>query len=193
MTVKYLIFFIFILLIASIHVNAQELEDNVPVKIKDTTVFTDTLLLHGTSPVTSSIDHEKYLLQNPTGALFKSMVIPGWGQLGNRKYVKAAFFASFDVWMILKALDHKKKAADLRSQFESAIDVDIRNEYYNLYQQERTRRNKYTWYAVIISFFSMFDAYVDAHMSGHPREKALTFDIIPIEQSGGQLTISYSF
>ena len=34
-------------------------------------------------------------------------------------------------------------------------------------------RNKYTWFVFIVSFLSMFDAYVDAHLSGFPDNQRL--------------------
>ncbi|MCH9030779.1 MAG: hypothetical protein IIB00_00765, partial [candidate division Zixibacteria bacterium] len=30
-------------------------------------------------------------IQNPTAALFKSMAVPGWGQVGNKQFIKAGF------------------------------------------------------------------------------------------------------
>ncbi len=164
-------------------------------KSPDTTIFQETSLLAGSSLVTDSTNFEKHLIQNPTKALFKSMLVPGWGQYGNKKKIKALLFASFDIWMISKALNHKKKANDLWNLYESSDDIDTRNYYHSLYDSERNRRNKYTWYAVITSFFAMFDAYVDAHLSGFPKEKdkKLSIDIVPSESSGAVVSLSFHF
>ena len=43
------------------------------------------------------------------------------------------------------------------------MSISDRNEYYDLYQDRKDERNKFTWFAVITAFVSMFDAYVDAH------------------------------
>lgn len=170
-------------------------QDTLETKTRDTTLFQDTLLLTGTSPITDSTNFEKRLLQNPTKALFKSMVVPGWGQFGNKRKFKALLFFSFDVWMISKALDHKKKAQDLWDIYDSFDDVATRNKYYDLYTIERNNRNKFTWYAVITSFFAMFDAYVDAHLSGFPKEKEQKFslDFTPSESSGAFVSLSIRF
>ncbi len=160
----------------------------------DTVLFHEKFILEDATPVTDSTDYEQQKYQNPTTALFKSMVMPGWGQYRNKKKLKAFLFASFDIWMIVKALDHKKKANDLWDKFDSYDDVTTRNFYHDLYDDERTLRNKYTWYAVITSFFAMFDAYVDAHLSGFPREKdKLSFDIVPSESNGAIVSLSLRF
>lgn len=164
-------------------------------KKKDTLLFEPTNLLDQATPVTDSTDYEKHLLQTPTVALFKSMVVPGWGQYGNNKKFKALVYFSIDVFMISKAIHYKKKASDLWDQYQGSTELAIRNSYYELYTQEKNRRNKFTWYAVITSFFSMFDAYVDAHLSGFPKEKEnkLSFDIKPLETSGAIVSLSVSF
>ena len=187
---KSLLYIVIIIYIFSSHKSYAE-----ETATQDTTLFHETSLLIGSSPVTDSTNFEKHLTQNPTKGLFKSMLLPGWGQYGNKRKVKALIFASFDIWMISKALDHKKKANDLWDQYESFDDIAIRNNYYELYTQERNRRNKYTWYAVITSFIAMFDAYVDAHLSGFPKEKEqkLSIDIVPTESSGAIVSLSLRF
>ncbi len=164
-------------------------------KAVDTALFQIGTQLYGTSPVTDSTNYERHLYQNPTKALFKSMVLPGWGQYGNKKKWKALFYVSFDIWMISKALDHKKKANDLWNTYQSFDDVPTRNYYHELYDAERDRRNKYTWYAVITSFFSMFDAYVDAHLSGFPKEKEskISIDFKPTEENLASVSLSIKF
>ena len=164
-------------------------------KKEDTLLFEPSTLLDKAAPVTDSTDYEKHLLQTPTVALFKSMVVPGWGQYGNNRKFKALIYFSIDVYMISKAIHYKKKASDLWDKYDASSDVPTRNSYYELYTQEKKRRNKFTWYAVITSFFSMFDAYVDAHLSGFPqeKEKKLSFDIQPMETSGALVSLSLHF
>ena len=38
----------------------------------------------------ASADSSRTTLRSPTGALFRSVAIPGWGQFYNKKYLKAA-------------------------------------------------------------------------------------------------------
>ena len=146
--------------------------------------------------VTNPVDLEQYLCQPPTVALFKSMFVPGLGQLGNHRYVKALVIAGLEGWFIGKAVYWGQKAADARDDFDNAIEVTDRNRLYNVYDWTRKKRNKFSWFAGITIFVSMFDAYVDAHLSGSPADKRnerLSFDVVPNEYGGVSANLAYSF
>ena len=124
------------------------------------------------------------------------MFVPGWGQVGNKRYIKAAVFFGLDVWFVGSAIHYGSKASDYKDQYDIALDLTTRNYYYSLYSDEKDQRNKYTWFAVIVSFISMFDAYVDAHLSGYPdKDKAqeLNFDLRPHGRDGAMATVSFNF
>lgn len=161
----------------------------------DTLLFTGKGLLDHANPVSSDIDFEKRLTQNPTVGLFKSMVIPGWGQLGNRRYMKAVMFAGLDAWFIGAAMHFGKQASDYRDKYDNETDLVLRRDYYSLYLDRKDERNKYTWFAVIVTFISMFDAYVDAHLSGYPakpEQSDLSFEVRP-DEDGFVASISLDF
>jgi len=145
---------------------------------KDTILFIQSHTLDPYTLVNDTTNYENRLTQNPTKALFKSMLIPGWGQYGNKKYFKAALYAALDVWLISNAIKYGGEASDYFKQYENDTTIAGRNEFYGLYENKKDSRNKYTWFAVIVSFISMFDAYVDAHLSGFPeKSKISNFDI----------------
>jgi hypothetical protein len=124
------------------------------------------------------------------------MAIPGWGQVGNGDYVKAIIFFGLDAWMVGSAIHYGLQAADFKEKFEAAQTVEERNAWHSLYDDRRGERNKFTWFAVIISFISMFDAYVDAHFSGFPdadREQRIGFDIRPDEGGGVAASVTVPF
>ena len=166
------------------------------VHIADTLLFDGAGLFQHTNPITSDINFEKRLYQNPTVGLFKSMVVPGWGQLGNHRHTKAVIFAGLDAWFIGAAIHYGKQASDFRDRFEAAVDTTNRNELYGLYLDRKDERNKFTWFAVIITFISMFDAYVDAHLSGYPAkidDNDLKVDIRPMEGGGIAAAVTLDF
>ena len=162
----------------------------------------DTLLfqpLPDSSPaaqVTNPINFEKQLAQNPTVALFKSMFVPGLGQVGNRRYIKALVIAGLETWFIGSAIHYGRQASGFRDQWNEATDVTSRNVYYGLYEDRRDERNKFSWFAGITIFVSMFDAYVDAHLSGSPsreRNSRIDWEIIPQEDGGVRALLSCRF
>lgn len=147
-------------------------------------------------PPTDTVDLESHLSQNPTTALFKSALIPGWGQLGNGSYIKAILFFGLDAWMVASAVHYGLEAQDFRDKYEMALTVSERNEWYELYDDRRGQRNKFTWFAAIVSFVAMFDAYVDAHFSGFPdldRERDISFDVGPDTRGGVKALMTVPF
>ncbi len=166
------------------------------VKIKDTVLVTPVRDAGIRLWEQDSIDYEKHLSQNPTVALVRSMLVPGLGQVGNESYLKAGIVAVLETWLISKALDYRNQARDKWGQYSRSTDIDLRNDYYAEYQSARDQRNKYTWFVGITVFLSMFDAYVDAHMSGtpdDPYEDRLDIDIAPDGNGGANLSFSLSF
>jgi hypothetical protein len=160
----------------------------------DTVLYRPGELLSGYTAVTDQRNFETTLIQNPTLALFKSMVVPGWGQFGNRRYIKAVVYLGLDVWFIGAALHYREGATGYRDRYETAEDIALRNELYSLYLDRRDERNKFTWFAVIITFVSMFDAYADAHLSGFPsKEHSLGWQFDIDRKPDGKLSACLCF
>jgi hypothetical protein len=93
--------------------------------------------------------------KSSTGAVLRSMVIPGWGQLYNKSYVKALAFAGVEGTLIVSA-SHQ---SDQMKRFETA--GDFRSERFY-----RNSRNKLLWWLAGTVLLSMGDAYVDAQLYG---------------------------
>ncbi len=162
----------------SSHFVADSADTLIPTPPKDTIIFLQSNTMDLYTPVNDTTNYENKLYQNPTKALFKSMLIPGWGQYGNKKYYKAVMFVVLDIWLISNAVKYGGEANDYFKLYESETTTAGRNEYYRQYENKKDSRNKYTWFAVIVSFISMFDAYVDAHLSGFPDKNRFSdFDV----------------
>ncbi len=162
----------------------------------DTVLFAPPPDQSAAGEVTNPVDFEEHLYQNPTVALFKSMVLPGWGQFGNHSYIKAGVIVGLQAWLISSAVHYGRQASDARELYDNATTLGTRNVLYYDYDQKRKSRNKYIWYAGIVTFISMFDAYVDAHLSGSPvdeRNEKFSLDIGPDESGGINAAFTYRF
>ena len=173
-----------------------------PVSNNDSTASVDTIYyvpreaVSTAAVVSNPTDFEEHLSQGPTIALFKSMVVPGWGQLGNRKYLKAAVIIGLETWLISNAVKFGRLASEEYDRFEAEDNPVLADSFYDDYQEQRTQRNKYRWFAGLVIFASMFDAYVDAHLSGAPDQVEIPkvgFDIGPDLQGGFSASLSVSF
>lgn len=162
----------------------------------DTTYYIPTVASSDAAQVSNPINYEEHLSQRPTIALFKSMLVPGWGQVGNKKYIKAGAVIGLQAWLFSNALHFGRLAQDEWNRFEVEVDPLTRDMYYRQYQDQRSQRNKYRWFAGIVIFASMFDAYVDAHLSGAPdqvKAAQLGFDVGPDVKGGFSASFSVSF
>ncbi len=162
----------------------------------DTTIWRPGRVLVPYEDVTSPENLEQRMTQSPTLALFKSLLVPGLGQLGNRRYFKAVLFAGLDAWFIGSAVHYGRQAADFRRQFNAATAVGNRNELYDLYLDRKDERNKFTWFAVIVTFVAMFDAYVDAHLSAFPYrrdEDGIAVDACLLHDSAVSAVVTITF
>ena len=162
----------------------------------DTVLFVPPDVTIKTADITNPENLEEHLTQNPTAALFKSMFVPGWGQIGNHRYVKAGVIIGLETWFIASAVHYANQASDLKSKYNNESDPILRDSYYRQYQDKRNVRLKYTWFAGITVFVSMFDAYVDAQLSGAPDARGqdkVGVDIRPDIRGGASLAVTYNF
>ena len=115
--------------------------------------------------------------KNPTGALFRSVFVPGWGQFYNRKYVKAALIAGIEVYLINEVYTHWHKVTLHEKHFTNAFDYPVyQAEEFARYEKELDRRGNASWFLAATIFLSMFDAYVDAQLSDFD-QKDKAFDV----------------
>jgi hypothetical protein len=94
-------------------------------------------------------------LKSTTGAVLRSLAVPGWGQLYNESYLKAAAFAAAEGSMLVSiSFNH-----DQMMRFKTAH-LGEEERFYRNY------RNKLIWWLAGTILLSMGDAYVDAHLYG---------------------------
>lgn len=80
------------------------------------------------------------------GAVYRSAVLPGWGQLYTGHYLKAGIAAALNGGMIYQIVHFQNKWKGTRNpDFQS-------------------KRNLFTWYFAATYFLTMIDAYVDAYL-----------------------------
>ena len=98
-------------------------------------------------------------VKSPWGAVLRSAVLPGWGQVYNKKYIKGVFAASLDGVLFSQILHNQ-------NQWEKTGDRNFFN-----------RRNDFYWYFGISYLLTLVDAYVDAYLFGF--NKAMDIGLSP--------------
>ncbi|MCM2272588.1 MAG: DUF5683 domain-containing protein [candidate division Zixibacteria bacterium] len=175
----------------SVEVDSTINDTAAPVRSSDTIIFIPPVF-PGETSVTDTIDPETRLRQRPTTALLKSLVIPGWGQAGNGRWFKAIVFAGLQVWFVGEVAHYGRQASDFKNLYERSADVSQRNDYYGLYEDRRQERNKYIFFLGLATLVSVFDAYVDAHLSGAPDAQKIGLQFSP-SPDGTHASLTFRF
>jgi len=106
----------------------------------------------GAADSTEVAPHRK--AKSPTGAMIRSMLVPGWGQVYNGKYLKALVYAGTQLSFLYGAHVQNNRYHHYR---DIGYNVDA-----DFYQSDR---NRLLWWLFGITLVSMGDAFVDAHLS----------------------------
>jgi len=112
----------------------------------------------------SNVSKDFTLSKSPSGALFRSLFIPGWGQLYTGSWFKALAFFGTDAGMIYgifvqhdRYLDYKDQAAFTKTEREKLLLTRSSNFY-------KDDRNRLIWWTVGLTLLAGFDAYVEAFL-----------------------------
>jgi hypothetical protein len=90
--------------------------------------------------------------KNPTGAMLRSLFLPGWGQIYNGQYLKAALVVAAETGLVATAIYWNQQVVKAPPNSNERL----------TYQQNR---NTAYWFLAATVLLSMLDAYVDAHLS----------------------------
>lgn len=113
--------------------------------------------------------------KSPKGAMIRTLVIPGWGQLYNEQYIKAGLVFSVRSFLIGLAVYYQVQLN------KSTLETD-RNFYI-------TKRNDAIVFYGIATIISMIDAYIDAHLYDFDVGPELEFHVGGMSSQGSQSQI----
>ena len=97
------------------------------------------------------VNRDTTMSNNPTGAMIRSAVFPGWGQWYNGKKWKAALVFAVEVGLVANAVRLNQKVVKSTRQDEREFWQD--------------QRNLQFWWLLAAKLLSMLDAYIDAHLA----------------------------
>ena len=103
-------------------------------------------------------------LKSSTGAVFRSLAVPGWGQLYTENYWKAAAFLLVEGGLAAGiSWNNDRMLAKMKATPDTIFTEQ------DLFRDEkfyRNQRNSLIWWLAGTILLSMGDAYVDAHLYG---------------------------
>jgi len=135
---------------------------------------------------------------SPKGALRRSLIIPGWGQVYNHKPLKGILFFSAESYFVYNFIYYNKLYTYVKTTKET-LGVDA---WVDLTEDEkkaqilattghemtlnswrpREIRNKFGWWCIGNYIICLMDAVVDAHLINFPKDAVeLTMDGITLK------------
>jgi hypothetical protein len=132
--------------------------------------------------------------KSPTGALLRSIAIPGWGQFYNRKYFKSLVVFGTETTFITLAVIEWGRRNEHKRNFENLpLDNPDKAWEFEQFRFYEDRRNLFLWVTAGIVFLSMFDAYVDAQLYNFDKEKVPDLSISMISKDKVNIQFSVRF
>lgn len=99
-------------------------------------------------------------VKSPTGAMLRSLAVPGWGQWYNGKKFKAVLLAGGEIGLVTDAV--------ILNQLAARSDNLQDRVFY------RDNRSLAIWWLAAVMLYAMADAYVDAHLHGFDESMELS-------------------
>ncbi|MDX9760188.1 MAG: DUF5683 domain-containing protein [Bacteroidota bacterium] len=107
--------------------------------------------------------------KSPLGAVLRSAVIPGWGQLYNESYLKVPVVVGLTGFLVWGIVTEHATYRDYANLYDASITEE--NPSGNLLHKRfrefyRDRRDTYGWWLLVTYLLQLADAYVDAALFG---------------------------
>jgi hypothetical protein len=102
----------------------------------------------------------------PRWVMLRSLVVPGWGQVHNRAWIKAVAVAGGETWMVLRLREDSRALDRLRQQVDDAQaagDDGLALLLVDRYNTDLSSIQSRQWLFGAVVAYALLDAYIDAH------------------------------
>lgn len=128
-----------------------------------------------TKNISSPLSDSVFVMQkSPWGAVLRSAIIPGWGQIYNESYIKAPIVWGLSAWLVYLWIWNNKNYRDNLNGYNlynqkflasnSPDDQNIAHQYYSYKNFYQDQRDLVAIYMGLTYILNLVDAYVDAEL-----------------------------
>lgn len=111
-------------------------------------------------------------------SLHKSLLIPGWGQISEKRYIEGLLFLTAEAFCFYNVFTYDRKGNYYYQKYKEAIIPSDVATYRELTEKFDVKRNKYLAAAVAIWAFNLVDIYIIIKKKERKRSNlAFHFDI----------------
>jgi len=125
-------------------------------------------------------------------SLQKSLLIPGWGQFAEKRYIEGALFLSAEIFCVYRIFSYNHKGNGYYDQYKKADNVNDAVKFRELTEKYDTRRNKFIVVAACVWAINLIDIYFIVKNKAK-KERNLKIKLKSNENKEVALTLSYSF
>jgi len=116
---------------------------------------------------------------NPGRAALYSLVLPGAGQLYNKRYWKIPIVYAGLAGVVYLYYENNKVYQEYKQLYVDNIDNSKGKTYYNYYIQAKQYREQAIFAVVGVYLFNVLDAYIDRHLIDFDIDEDLSFQLKP--------------
>ncbi|MBN1221707.1 MAG: hypothetical protein JXB23_00565 [Candidatus Aminicenantes bacterium] len=124
-------------------------------------------------------------------SLHKSLLVPGWGQIAEKRYIEGLVFLSAEIFALYKVFSNNHKGNQYYDQYKEAGSVDDAVKFRELTERYDTQRNRYLLVAAGIWAVNLIDIYFI--VKGKKREENNLRLRVESGTKNLALTLSYRF
>ncbi len=118
-----------------------------------------------TQPLDTSILLSDKSVKSPWGAVIRSAILPGWGQIYNEQYAKSVIALAANGLLVYQIYHYEQRWRDMKNEVD------------------RSKRNLFTWYFSLTYILTMVDSYVDAYLFKFDEAMKISYRIDPQKEN----------
>jgi hypothetical protein len=157
-------------------------------------IFFLILLLYISLPCFSENEEgdEGILPKKKLNSLQKSLLIPGWGQIAEKRYAEGILFLSAEIFCFYKIFSYNHKGNYYYDHYKKADNVSDAIKCRDLTENYDTKRNKFLLAAASVWVINLIDTYIIVK-NKEKKRRNINLKLEHNENKSLSFTISFSF
>jgi hypothetical protein len=156
-------------------------------------VLLNIFLLSSITCFSQDEEREKGTLKSKKiSSLQKSLLVPGWGQIAEKKYLEGILILSAEAFCLYKVISYNHKSNDYYSLYKNADNVSNAIEYRALTEKYDAKRNRFILAAAGIWVINLIDIYFIIKKK-NKKERNLKIKLEHNENKDLALTVTFTF
>jgi hypothetical protein len=135
---------------------------------------------------------EKPVPDRGLGSLERSLIVPGWGQLAEKRYVEGIVFLSAEIFCLAKIITDDRRANENYGLYKQASSMEDAVCYRQLTERYDTRRNQFMLAAAVVWAVNLVDIYLIVSNKAK-KERSLELKVERGENKAISLAVAYRF